>query len=49
MLLSALRSFIFVRLLEGDQLNMCVCVCVSVCVCVCARALHNVSFMVSRI
>jgi len=42
MLLSALRSccsFIFARLLERDQLNLCVCV----------RALHNVSFMVSRI
>jgi hypothetical protein len=31
MLLSALRSyrrFIFDRLLEGDQLNVCACVCV---------------------
>ena len=35
MLLSALRSscrFIFVRLLEGDQLNVCVCVRVRACV-----------------
>jgi hypothetical protein len=35
MLLSALRSyckFIFDRLLEGDQLNMCVCVRVRACV-----------------
>jgi hypothetical protein len=50
MLLSALRSscsFIFVRLLEGDQLNVCVCVCV--CARVCVRALHNVSCTVSRI
>jgi hypothetical protein len=35
MLLSAFRSscsFSFVRLLEGDQLNVCVCVCVRACV-----------------
>jgi len=42
MLLNALHSsysFIFARLLDCDQLNVCVCV----------RALHNVSFVVSRI